>query len=88
MGTVIVALGVLLIITLLYSYDVTSKLEKELQETRKISWDRYMALTNVTEEKNQIKRDMLKMQEKLARYSEKLNQNLNKENNNEKEINN
>lgn len=88
MGTVIVALGVLLIITLLYSYDVTSKLEKELQHVRKISWDRYVALTNATEEKNIAKREMLAMQQRLARYEERLNQNPNKENkDNEKEIN-
>jgi len=88
MGTVIVALGVLLIITLLYSYDVTSKLEKELQHVRKISWDRYVALTNAIEEKNTAKREMLAMQQRLARYEERLNQNPNKENkDNEKEIN-
>lgn len=84
---IITALIVLLIVTVSYSYHVISTIEKELQHVRKISWDRYVALTNATEEKNRAKREMLAMQQKLARYEERLNQNSNKKDN-EKEIDN
>lgn len=83
----IISIIILLIINS-HKYTVIKKLKQELQNTRQISWDRYVALTNAIEEKNSIKRDMLAMQSKLARYEERLNQNPNKENkDNEKEIN-
>jgi hypothetical protein len=75
---IIIVIISILIVTLIYSYNTIKKLKKDLQDTRKISWDRYVALTNAINEKNEIKRDMLAMQQRLARYEEKLNQNLNK----------
>ena len=75
---IIIVIISILIVTLIYSYNTIKKLKKDLQDVRKISWDRYVALTNATEEKNIAKREMLAMQQKLARYEEKLNQNPNK----------
>lgn len=85
---VIISIILGMIIAFIITYKKIEILKQELQNTRKISWDRYVALTNATEEKNSAKREMLAMQQRLARYEERLNQNPNKENkDNEKEIN-